>query len=227
MRRYLKGTAGIMLALALGSMAIAQGTGCPDVGELDPEKSSAAELLVCLVQMQGKIAALEAREPIPGPEGEPGPQGDAVLTGPQGAPGSAAIPANAVVAFAVETPDGVELDGPRDDPCPDGWKRYREADGRFILGVGERDLKERAAPFAEGGAETHTLTVDEMPRHDHFPGKGTIVDSLPDYTPGKTGRVAVTRSTNGDNSLSWESGGSKPHNNMPPYIALYFCKKEG
>lgn len=93
-----------------------------------------------------------------------------------------------------------------------------------------------AGDFRIGGVETHTLTVDEMPAHSH-PGSriatgGPVIENA--NRGGVSFRVDVGQA--GDRILSPVSdivpviesqGGGQPHNNMPPYIALYFCKKEG
>ena len=75
-----------------------------------------------------------------------------------------------------------------------------------------------------GGEETHTLTVNEMPRHKHNVGAYKSTDgngsTLDTYT-------ALVSSSNGaDNTNKYYtsgtllSGGSQPHNNMPPYIQV-------
>ena len=66
-----------------------------------------------------------------------------------------------------------------------------------------------------------------MPRHNHYKGLGK-------YLVQKTGPDTVKAETNskGDEIdirrgfLIEEAGGGEPHNNMPPYIALYFSQKE-
>lgn len=93
---------------------------------------------------------------------------------------------------------------------------------RFILGyqLGTYD------PGYTGGAETHTLTVDEMPAHDHTvdPHTHSIPGSIPAtfqvgagaaLAPNPLGDVTGSASPDTD-----EAGGGDPHNNMPPYMVL-------
>lgn len=70
-----------------------------------------------------------------------------------------------------------------------------------------------------GGEETHTLTVDEMPSHTHALDYAS-------YTSAGNTNFATTSSTNAHSSSKIDStGGSQPHNNMPPYIAVYMWKR--
>ena len=105
------------------------------------------------------------------------------------------------------------------DGCPDGWKSFDEASGRFIIGSGQgKDLKERLLR-ANGGAEEHKLIVDELPPHDiQVPLASTNSDR---YEAGRKDYPVVTVAS-GTISVG---GAGKEIALMPPFIALLFCKK--
>lgn len=85
--------------------------------------------------------------------------------------------------------------------------------GRFPLGAsGAHGL------HSTGGAETHTLTVDEMPAHDHGVG-GNIVQR----GSGSDAFRELAGAYPGDSNPSSQSvGGGQPHNNMPPFYGINF-----
>ena len=64
------------------------------------------------------------------------------------------------------------------------------------------------------------LRPDMMPEHSH--GKAYVKDGL---------KFEVKRAERGGNIHKWRkeslksAGRGEAHNNVPPYIALYFCKK--
>ncbi len=73
---------------------------------------------------------------------------------------------------------------------------------------------------ATGGAEEVTLTEAQMPAHNHG---GALM--IPDGT--LYGMNNDNRFHNSGAGVTLHaSGGNRPHENMPPYIALYFCKKD-
>ena len=79
-----------------------------------------------------------------------------------------------------------------------------------------------------GGESEHTLTVDEMPSHNH-----SIIRPQWYYTEN-----AILEGTNSiygisnkvvnaytDSSSITNSGNGEPHNNMPPYLSVYMWKR--
>lgn len=78
---------------------------------------------------------------------------------------------------------------------------------------------------ATGGEQTHTLTVNEMPAHNH----GLYVDS--DFT--KTGSsVGLTNNSYGNTTSTItgkiymdNTGGGAAHNNMPPYVNVAIWRR--
>ncbi len=144
---------------------------------------------------------------------------------------SASVLTGAVVAFWPDATDDSE------EPCPVGWTPFDEGKGRFLVGAGTPNAESEYRYWnlegttddrvlttylmgEFGGEEKHVLTVAEMPPHEHhakiwFPREDDVDGNYPiarqDHRDGTTG----------------VRGGGEPHNNVPPFIALSFCKYEG
>lgn len=93
------------------------------------------------------------------------------------------------------------------------WDRLKS---RFLLGADDSTYKAAAT----GGASTVTLTVDQIPSHQHG---GRLYYS--DNSGGNSGHTTYW----GPHSSAYlnveATGGGKPHNNMPPYLVVYMWKR--
>lgn len=110
------------------------------------------------------------------------------------------------------------------DTCPDGWELLESVAGRTIIGAGPKtDLTSERKRGERAGEEVHLLTVDEIPSHNH--GNGWL--GAGDITPSEVAQAArypgnlPTRKGSESSSV----GGSKAHNNMPPFLVLTYCKR--
>lgn len=93
---------------------------------------------------------------------------------------------------------------------------WEEIQGRFLLG---RDGSHVAG--SAGGEEKHKLTVNEMPEHSHFVRYGSKrVSKGNDYSA--NGGVSPSGAYGGSTDTK---GSGLPHNNMPPYLAVYMWKR--
>lgn len=80
-----------------------------------------------------------------------------------------------------------------------------------------------------GGQEIVTLLESEMPNHSHAVGlvdalgdRDSLVDGVPARSTIRSPAYASTGVASMANETVVSAGGSMPHNNMPPYLALGF-----
>lgn len=92
------------------------------------------------------------------------------------------------------------------------WEQIKD---RFLLACGST-----YNAGATGGEATHTLTIAEMPSHNHTWGWRKSAAS------GNNAWDASGSDKTGTSSdIIGNTGGGKPHNNMPPYLAVYMWKR--
>lgn len=148
-----------------------------------------------------------------------------VMDGGSGGGGSTGgnIPSGGIIIWSgSEVPDGWAL-------C-DGTNGTPDLRGRFVLGKSTSH-----AIGSKGGSETVTLTVDQMPAHNHFQ-KVDIGGSTVQYFVSTKGTGGSVSGVYLDKSyINWSSpykqlatdsaGSSSSHNNMPPYYVLAYIMK--
>lgn len=93
------------------------------------------------------------------------------------------------------------------------WERIG---GRFLLGA---DTTYTAG--STGGEAAHTLTVDEMPKHNHgLDNYNSAGNATPFLTVQHQEKIGY-----GGNVQTMYAGGNQPHNNLPPYLAVYMWRR--
>ena len=93
--------------------------------------------------------------------------------------------------------------------------------GRVPVGVNTSDTDFKTVEKT-GGAKTHTLTVQEIPNHDHDLNAVNEGVDNPNggYHPGWTFNKQYTAQV-----MSASTGGGQAHNNLQPYITCYMWKR--
>ena len=104
------------------------------------------------------------------------------------------------------------------------WERVQ---GRFLLAGGGNS---GYALGSTGGETTHKLTTDEMPSHTHKPTSGTGFATFTGGAGSAHGSSSnniyyyLTENTGAGTSAT---GGTKAHNNMPPYLTVSVWRRTG
>lgn len=98
------------------------------------------------------------------------------------------------------------------------WKKT--ADGRCLIGASDKyPLR------STGGEAEHTLTVNEMPTHRHYKSRVNWYNDL--QTNGIFVNIVAKSNlkVDGPDNYTDYAGGSKAHNNMQPYLAVYIWER--
>ena len=113
-----------------------------------------------------------------------------------------------------------------------GFGTWEQIEDVFLLSASD------AHPAGSTGGEfSHTLTIDEMPNHQHGirNREGLGDNGLCASQDGRTGEDGMswcfwdkptdkTGNASGDFATTFD-GGSQPHNNTPPYLAVYMFRR--
>ena len=107
----------------------------------------------------------------------------------------------------------------------DGTKGTPDLRGRFILGTGQGSGLTNRIINNTGGAETHTLTVTEMPTHSHgFSARPFSNGGGGDWFMSRGWSYEGIEDTK-HNTKIHDAGGGGSHNNMPPFYVLTYIMK--
>ena len=98
-----------------------------------------------------------------------------------------------------------------------GFGVWEKIEDRFLLASG-KTYKAKDV----GGEATHKLTIDEMPKHNHDPRISLNV-SQQGWKVGDAGVYQVSLQDKNRNTT--DTGGDKPHNNMPPYYVVHVYRR--
>ena len=139
------------------------------------------------------------------------------------------VPTGAILIWsgsASDLPDGFVL-------C-DGTNGTPDLRDRFILGAGKS-----YSVGATGGEKEHTLTIDEMPSHNHEIQDYYYIESSNSAGASVTGYINLSsnyfgggKSDSDNNRLYYyshnteNSGKGNEHNNMPPYYSLCYIMRK-
>lgn len=91
------------------------------------------------------------------------------------------------------------------------WEQIKD---KFLLSAGDT-----YSAGSTGGEATHTLTINELPEHNH----AIYIDEP--GTGGKWGPTGSVQQSTSKFTSTGNAGVNQPHNNMPPYLAVYMWKR--
>ncbi len=183
----------------------------------------------------------------PGPQGEPGKDGADGVPGENGATFTPSVSDDGTLTWTndkgLANPEPVNVKGPpgesggvgpagSDIPqglicmwsgstIPEGWALCNNENGtpdlrgRFVLGSSDS-----YAIGDVGGESEVTLTVEQMPSHNHVYDRAMSASSKLQSGTSTFGTVSSRLNAN-----STSAGNNQPHNNMPPYYVLAYIMK--
>lgn len=97
------------------------------------------------------------------------------------------------------------------------WERIQDT---FLLASGTKHTL-----GSTGGEESHTLIIDEIPKHSHKMKYDSVGWTAIKQSTGTDGIIENTSSSYDGQYSTDEIGGDKAHNNMPPYLVVNMWKR--
>lgn len=142
------------------------------------------------------------------------------------------IPKGAVMAFNLET-------------CPQWWKRFAAADGRFIMGTQGGNSYNGYWPMKNVGAQWGTasikLNIGQLPAHSHYMFGSWDAETNEWVVNDREGTISPYSKTKVDDRNEWYAirtvagqaymgktssvGNNEAINIQNPYIKLLYCQK--
>lgn len=114
------------------------------------------------------------------------------------------------------------------DVCPSGWQPLKNGEGRVIVGSGRGNGLSARVLGDLGGAETHPLTLAEIPSHTHPHTDDGVYHNPSNKYDGLLTEFRGNSSvglTHGARDTS-PAGGGQAHNIMQPFVVLKLCEKQ-
>lgn len=97
------------------------------------------------------------------------------------------------------------------------WERIKDM---FLLSSGDT-----FAVGEQGGAATHTLSIEEMPEHTHNYLRPKLTNNETAVTAGNTFPGLNFSTIAAYTAMTEPQGTTRAHNNMPPYLAVCVYKR--
>lgn len=112
-------------------------------------------------------------------------------------------------------------DSPTDPKTLFGFGTWEQIEDSFILAAGST-----YPAGSTGGEAKHTLTVGEIPSHTHIVSNYASSVGWSGNSPSRSYLNNTNDGYVGSNEpVSKATGGSQPHNNMPPYYTMYMWRR--
>lgn len=107
------------------------------------------------------------------------------------------------------------------------WEQLKD---RFLLGAGNT-----YSSGGTGGSSSHTLTIEEMPKHTHtiYGEMGSMAELAftttgnYDWSANRYNMIPNGTTDSATSMKNTETGGGKSYSTMPPYLVVYMWKRTG